>query len=184
MGNGIIDRGRSAASAALRALLERDRAHSPPAALEGDHAYSPSAFYFRVSFAGSLKIPDSSFQEVSGISTEMVTEEVVEGGENRYVHKLPTAIKHGNLELKRGIAPMTSPLVRWCRSAMEMDFMEPIVGQSITVSLMNNDQDPIRVWTFANAFPVKWEVDSFNSTKSEVAIEKIVLSYTYSNRMI
>jgi phage tail-like protein len=151
---------------------------------DGVGGYPPTAFYFKVSFAATLGMDDTSFQEVSGISSEMTTEEVIEGGENRYVHKLPTAIKHSNLELKRGIAPMTSPLVRWCRSVMEADFIIPIVAQPIIVSLMNKYQVPIRVWTFANAFPVKWEVDGFSSTKNEVAIEKIVLSYTYSNRMI
>jgi len=49
---------------------------------------------------------------------------------------------------------------------------------------MNEDKIPIRAWSFANAFPVKWDVESFNSTKNEVAIEKIVLNYTYSNRLI
>lgn len=153
-------------------------------ALLGGGDYPPSAFYFKVVFGLTLGMADTSFQEVSGISTEMTTEDVYEGGENRYVHKLPKYISHGNLELKRGIASMTSPLVIWCRSVMEMDFMVPIVAQPISVYLMNENQIPIRAWTFANAFPVKWEVESFNSTKNEVAIEKIVLSYTYSNRII
>ncbi|TPW15554.1 MAG: hypothetical protein FD130_1178, partial [Halothiobacillaceae bacterium] len=39
-------------------------------------------------------------------------------------------------------------------------------------------------WTFANAYPVSWEVESFSSTKNEVAIEKLELSYNYSNRMM
>jgi phage tail-like protein len=74
--------------------------------------------------------------------------------------------------------------VIWCRSVMELDFIAPIVTQPISVYLMNENSIPIRAWTFANAYPVKWSVDSFNSTKNEVAIEKIVLSYTYSNRII
>lgn len=153
-------------------------------ALIGGGDYPPSAFYFKVVFGLTLGMADTSFQEVSGISSEMTTEDVVEGGENRYVHKLPKTITHGNLELKRGIASMTSPLVIWCRSVMEMDFIVPIVAQPISVYLMDENQLPIRAWTFANAFPIKWQVESFNSTKNEVAIEKIVLSYTYSNRII
>lgn len=100
------------------------------------------------------------------------------------MHKLPTGIKHNNLELKRGIAPMTSPLVIWCRSVMELDFVTQIKPQLICVYLMNEKSIPIRAWSFANAFPVKWEVESFNATKNEVAIEKIVLSYTFSNRIL
>jgi phage tail-like protein len=172
MASGILGSALSAGSSALSAIID------------GDQGYPAPAFYFKVSFAATLGMTDTSFQEVSGITTEVTTENVIEGGENRYVHKLPTGIKHGNLELKRGIAPMTSPLVLWCRSVMEMDFIVPIIAQPIIVSLMNKDRIPIRVWTFANAFPIKWDVTGFNSEKSEVAIEKIVLSYTYSNRMV
>lgn len=153
-------------------------------ALLGTGGYPPSAFYFKVVFSATLGMSDTSFQEVSGISAEIETETITEGGENRYQHHLPKGVKHPLLELKRGIASATSPLVIWCRSVFEMDFVIPIVPMPIAVYLMNENQIPIRAWTFANAFPVKWEVESFGSTKNEVAIEKIALSYTYSNRLI
>ncbi|MGV8835097.1 phage tail protein [Cellvibrio sp.] len=146
--------------------------------------YPPSAFYFKVVFGSGSEGVDSSFQDVSGISFEMSTEEVPEGGENRFVHKLPTAIKQSNLELKRGIASASSPLVAWCKEVMEGDFIAAIVPRTISVYLLNENAEPIRGWTFANAFPIKWEVEGFNSTKNEVAIEKIVFSYTYSNRVM
>lgn len=146
--------------------------------------YPPSAFYFKVVFGTNSDGVDSSFQEVSGISSEMSTEDVSEGGENRFVHKLPTAIKQSNLELKRGIAPASSPLVSWCQEVMEGDFINKIVPKSINVYLLNENAEPIRGWSFANAFPIKWEVEAFNSTKNEVAIEKVVLSYTYAKRIL
>lgn len=146
--------------------------------------YPPSAFYFRVVFFSILGKWDTSFQEVSGIGSEMETEDVVEGGENRYVYRLPKSVKHPKLVLKRGIATITSPLVLWCKSILESDFASRIRPVSLLVFLMNEYKIPIRVWRFADAYPVNWEVDAFNSTKNEVAIEKIELSYTYSSRHI
>lgn len=146
--------------------------------------YPPTAFYFKVVLGATLGMTDASFQEVSGMNAELKTEEVVEGGENRYVHTLPTGMKARTLVLKRGIAPFYSPLVLWCRSVFEMDFMVPIVAQPVGVYLMNVDRIPIRAWSFANAYPIKWEVEKFGSTKNEVAIENITLSYNYSNRLI
>lgn len=146
--------------------------------------YPPPAFHFRVGFALTLGMADTSFQEVSGIGAEIDTEPVQEGGENRYVHQLPTSVKHPQLELKRGIAKITSPLVVWCRSVFEADFITPIVPMLMTVFLLDEEHTPVRVWTFANAYPVKWDVEAFGSDKNEVAIEKIVLNYNYSNRMI
>jgi len=146
--------------------------------------YPPSAFYFKVVLGATLGLTDSSFQEVSGIGAEVETEPLTEGGENRYKLALPTGVKHSNLELKRGISSMASPLVIWCKSVFEMGFSTSITTQPVAVYLMNEDQLPIRAWSFDNAFPVKWDVEPFNSTKNEVAIEKIVLSYTSSNRLI
>ncbi|MEN8128670.1 MAG: phage tail protein [Pseudomonadota bacterium] len=156
---------------------------SIPSLLQSD-GYPPSAFYFKVVFAATQGMSDTSFQEVTGIGSEIETEDVIEGGENRYVHQLPKSVKHPKLVLKRGIAKMSSPLVVWCRSVLEADFTSPIVPMPINVFLLNENKTPIRAWSFANAYPVNWEVESFNSTKNEVALEKIELSYNYSNRVI
>ncbi len=146
--------------------------------------YPPAAFYFKVEFSETLSNGDNSFQEVSGISMEMDTEPVPEGGENRFVHQLPKGMKHPNLELKRGIAMLSSQLVSWCKEVLEGDFSEPIVPQTVNVYLLNEKGETLRGWIFNNAFPIKWDVEAFNSTKNEIAIEKITLSYSYSQRVV
>jgi len=147
--------------------------------------YPPSAFYFKVVIAPPAGLAaDTSFQEVSGIETEMDVESIVEGGENRFVRQLPKGIKHSNLSLKRGIAPLTSPLVLWCKATLESGFNLTIKPLPVLVFLMNENKVPIRGWSFDSAYPLKWEVESFGSTKNEVAIEKIILSYTSSIRII
>jgi len=144
--------------------------------------YQPAAFYFKVAFASSGQ-SDTSFQEVSGISTEVETESYNEGGENRFVHQLPKGVKSNKLVLKRGIAELNSPLVKWCQAIFEGDFSEAIEPMEVTVSLMDENKTPIRSWSIVNAFPVSWEVEAFNSTKNEVAIEKIELNYNYFTRV-
>ncbi|MEO1049696.1 MAG: phage tail protein [Bacteroidota bacterium] len=148
--------------------------------------YPPSAFYFKVVFSvtGAGGMVDTSFKEVSGITSKMETDGYHEGGENRFEHALPKVVKTENLILKRGIAPLSSPLVVWCKSIIESSFMVPITPQPMMVYLMDENKIPLRAWSFSNAFPVSWEVESFDSMKNEVAIEKIELSYTYSNRLM
>ncbi len=143
--------------------------------------YPPPAFYFKLSFGESPNV-DNSFQEVSGIGSEVDVQEVVEGGENRFVHRLPKGVKHPLLSLKRGIAGTDSILVQWCKSILEGDFIKPITTKNLDVFLLDAKGNPLRSWSFADAYPVKWEIDSFNSTKNEVAIEKIEISYTSSER--
>lgn len=144
--------------------------------------YPLPAFHFRVTIAGSSQ--DTSFQEVSGIGVTMETEPYQEGGENRFRHQLPKGVTHPNLVLKRGIANVTSPLVRWCRSVMQDGLGASVVTHTVLVSLLNEYRLPVRSWSFARAYPVKWEVDAFNSTKSEVAIETIEMCYAQSTRLV
>lgn len=145
--------------------------------------YPLPAFYFHVSFT-DLTVTDSSFQEVSGLSQEVETEEIVEGGENTFVHRLPKSVKSSKLTLKRGVAPITSPLLYWCRSCIEGGFEKPIVPKGVVVKLLNEMGVPVRVWELQNAYPVSFEIEAFNSTKNEVAIEKIEMVYNAIVRWI
>lgn len=151
-----------------------------------EDGYPPPAFHFTVAFGGASgggsAIPDTSFSEVSGIAIEIETEAVIDGGENRFIRQLPLRVKHGNLELKRGVAQLASPLVGWCKETLEGEFAKPLKLRTIVVSLNGGAGEQLRTWEFHDAFPVKWSVDGFNSTKNEVAIEAMAFAYTYSQR--
>lgn len=144
--------------------------------------YPLPAFYFRVKFAASGDAADTAFQEVSGIGVQIDTEDIVEGGENRFVHRLPKGVKYNNLVLKRGIAANSSPLVQWCIRVFEQGLDLTISPMTINVELLGNDGQPARSWSFVNAWPVSWQIEGFNASKNEVAIEKLELSYQYVNR--
>ncbi|HUB90427.1 MAG TPA: phage tail protein [Dyella sp.] len=137
----------------------------------------PAAFYFTVSVNSSSSGPDSSFQEVSGIELTMEVDELREGGENRFVHQLPTGVKQKRLTLKRGVAPDSSPLVGWCKRTLEDGLSVQIELATVDVKLLDEKSNPLRGWSFTNAYPVRWEIDTFNSTKNEVALETIELAY-------
>lgn len=143
--------------------------------------YPLPAFYFKVIGTGF----ETSFQEVSGISQELETEDVIEGGENDFVHRLPKAMKHPKLVLKRGVAPITSLLITWVRASLEGGLRVPIVPLPVLlVTLMNAESLPVRGWSFTNVYPTKWSIDTLNSTKNEVAIETIELSYNGLHRIV
>ena len=147
------------------------------------NTYLPTAFYFKLSFTGSGD-RDTSFQEVSGINQGLDTESYAEGGENRFLYELPKRKKSSNLVLKRGLSGASSPLVSWCRTTLEGDFSNAIKLKEVSVSLLNPSGTIIRSWSFVNAYPLSWEADSFNSTKNEVAIENMELSYQYFTRLV
>lgn len=147
-----------------------------------EFGYPPAAFSFVVSIGNGTTISDAAFSEVAGIGIEIETEALVEGGENRFVHQLPKQVKHGPLELKRGITKIDSPFAQWCKKTLEGEFAEMIERQNVIVMLTGAKGDVLRMWQFNEAWPVKWSVDPFGATKNEIAIENISLAYSYSQR--
>jgi len=151
--------------------------------------YPPGAFYFTVHVLGSgtafslMTDIDASFQEVSGIEAQFGIEEVVEGGENRFVHRLPKATKYSNVVLKRGVVTMDSVLAEWVGQTVGSGLSMPILPQNLLVSLLNESGNPIIVWGFANAWPVKWQVSAMSSTENKILMETLELSYNYFERL-
>jgi phage tail-like protein len=137
----------------------------------------PVAFHFTVAVDGATGREDAAFQEASGLEAEIELETVAEGGENRFLHRLPKPVRHPNLVLKRGVAGDTSRLMTWCRDVFEKDFTQPIQPRDIVVSLCDAEGDPLRTWSIGNAFPVKWSVAGFGGTRNEVAIETMEFAY-------
>ena len=138
--------------------------------------YPPLGFFFRVEFQlGAVKSADAMFQEVNGFNAELLTEDVREGGENRYSQNLPTRAKYSDLVLKRGLL-INSDIVKWCKDAIENLDIRPI---TIIVTLLNEKNEPLQTYNIVNAWPKKWSVSDFNAQESKIVVETMELSYQY-----
>jgi phage tail-like protein len=145
--------------------------------------YPHVGFHFLVTFElfppdhiPSLK--DISFQSVSGLTATINMENYQEGGENRFVHHLPTGITHPDLVLKRGLfldAQITG-LMPWVRKAVEDFQFEPV---NITLSLLNEQHIPLFNWYVVGAIPKKLEISEFNAEAGQVVVETLTLDYQY-----
>jgi phage tail-like protein len=135
-----------------------------------------TAFHFRVGIGVRPARSDCSFLEVSGLGNAIGTEDLAEGGENRFVWKLPTANKQQNLILKRGMAPIASALVQWCRRTFE-EGTGRVVTKDVAVMMLNKEGFAVRSWVFQHAYPLKWQVQALDAKKNDIAIETIELVY-------
>lgn len=153
-----------------------------------DTYYPPVSFYFEVKVLGTPRSPwaeteiDASFQEVSGLDREMELQPLAEGGENRFTHQLPKRGKHPNLVLKRGLVSQKSSLAEWAEQTIGSDFSVPVQPRTLQVTLLGPTR--LVVWTFSNAFPVKWATSPFNATEGKIAIETLELAYASVERQI
>ncbi|MDR4505832.1 MAG: phage tail protein [Candidatus Scalindua sp.] len=144
--------------------------------------YPPWGFYYKVEFTGSdidigigQNKNDVRFQTVSGLSVEYDIEEYKEGGENRFIHKLPVRTKYADLVLKRGMVT-GSQVINWFLKAFRDREFKPA---DVNVILMNEKSEPLRTWKVAHAIPRKWVVSDLNANENSVVIETMELSYRY-----
>lgn len=139
--------------------------------------YPPVGFHFRVEVLNlsPSKQNDVRFTEVGGLSTEMATEEVPEGGENRFVQKYPLRAKYPELVLKRGLLSDSSVLT-WVRACLE-DYV--VAPKPVDVTLLNEEHEPLLTWHLQNAYPTKWAVSDLQANNSAVVIESLQLFYQY-----
>lgn len=136
----------------------------------------PVGFHFKVEVQGLNPVADDlRFTEVGGLSIEVATEEMAEGGENRFVQRYPGRAKYGDLVLKRGLLKK-SAVWDWARQCIEdLD----IAPQDVDVTLLNAEHEPLMSWHVVGAFPVKWSVSDFNASANAYVVETLTLAYRH-----
>lgn len=126
---------------------------------------------------------DGNFQEVSGISVSINTEEIIMGGENRYVYQVPSQTKYDNLVLKRGLVTTISPLATWCQSVFESDRGKAVKTKHIMLNLLDESGLPLMCWTFLNAYPIRWEMSGFDAMQNQIVVEQVEFVYRRFERV-
>ena len=137
--------------------------------------YPPVSFHFKVEVLGLSGDNDVRFTDVAGLSVEVSTEEIAEGGENRFIQKYPGRAKYPDLVLKRGLLTR-SEVFDWIKECLDRDEIRP---KNIDVKLLNEEHQPLMTWHVVNALPTKWAVSDFSATGNAVVIETLQLCYQY-----
>ncbi len=120
------------------------------------------------------------FMEVSGLEVSVAVEEIEEGGENSYVHKLPGRMTWPNITLKRGITQNDTPARRGSTSRRASS--SPPTATSSTrstaaITLIGPAGKRLRAWEFDGAFPVKWKGPDFAVDSNDMAIEELEITH-------
>ncbi|GAA0875707.1 phage tail protein [Wandonia haliotis] len=132
--------------------------------------YPVSVFHFQVEWGGSRV----GFTEVSGLDIEIQPIDYREGSYKSYqVTKMPGIPQFTNINLKRGILKGDDEFHQWLATIR----LNQVERRDVTISLLNENHEPLMVWTVFNAWPSKVTGPGLNSTSNEVAIEEIELSH-------
>jgi phage tail-like protein len=132
--------------------------------------YPLPVFHFQVDWGGT----NLGFKEVSGLNIEQQIIEYRDGLSKEYsAIKMPGIPKYGNITLKRGILPNDNEFFKWLNTTS----LNKVDRRDLTISLLNEEHDPVMSWKAINAFPVKIEGPGLKADGNEVAIESIEIAH-------
>ena len=138
-------------------------------ALQLFKSYPLPGFYFQV----TMGLEMWSFQEVSGLNTEVEVLNYRHGKSKQLGnYKMPGRPSTTDAVLKKGMFRGDTFLFEWFQGNLT-----ELVRKDVTICLLNEYHIPEIIWILSNAFPVKIESSTLNSTDSAVAVESVTLSY-------
>lgn len=119
------------------------------------------------------------FTSVSGLQLSIDTEDVVEGGENGFVHKLPGRMTWPNLVFKRGVTDGNA-LFEWIGKTSGEGFAtnhDKLDRHSGAVTVIGSDASRLRSWVLDDVFPVRWSGPQFDSTSTNFLEEELEVAH-------
>ncbi|MBL7731668.1 MAG: phage tail protein [Chitinophagaceae bacterium] len=132
--------------------------------------YPLPAFHFRVDWGGST----ITFSEVSGLNIENQVIEYRDGASPEFsMRKMPGLQKFGNITMKRGIFKGDNEYYEWLNTIK----MNTIERRDVTISLLDEEHNPVMKWKAKSCFPSKVEGASLKASGNEVAIESMEVAH-------
>jgi phage tail-like protein len=123
---------------------------------------------------GKLEI--GAFTEVSGLSVQIDVEELAEGGQNAYTHKLLGRMKWPNIVFKRGLIN-SDDLFTWLLQFSGEGFNakgNKIESTTGAISVMDaKSETPFRTWNLLGVKPVKWTGPRLAASSRDLAVEEL-----------
>jgi len=123
-----------------------------------------------------VRVPDIDtiglFTSCSGLEIKIDVLEYPEGGNNEFVHQLPGQVSYPNLILERGLTNEDAVL-QWFNATRSQAQLK-----EVTVTFQTHMQQPIRTFTFADAFPVRWTGSPAHAGSSTIAFETLEIAHS------
>jgi len=115
-----------------------------------------------------------AFSEVSGLDVESEMIEYRDGIMPEYSKiKMPGMQKYSNITLKRGTFQGDNKFYDWWKTTQ----LNTVERRDLIISLLNENHDPVFVWTAKNAWPLKVQSTDLKADGNEAAIETMEIAH-------
>lgn len=132
--------------------------------------YPLPKFHFQVEWAGAR----IGFTEITGLTLETEVIEYREGSSPEYNKiKMPGLHKFSNITMKRGTFAGDNDYYLWYNTVK----LNTIQRRDLTISLLNENHEPVVVWKVKSAWPIKVQSADLKADANEAAIESIEVAH-------
>jgi phage tail-like protein len=131
-----------------------------------------SASLLRAAIGDPLTAVGGGFTDCTGIGVTAEILEYIEGGQNGFIHKLPTRAKHSDIVLKRGML-FTTDLWDWIRRFTEGTYQR----KDGLIVLLTQRGIPAQGWMFHRALPLSWTGPALSASTNGVATEQLTIAH-------
>ncbi len=131
-------------------------------------------FRFRIVIEGII---EGGFNEISGLQETTQVEDFIEGGVNHFVRKLPKETTFENITLKKGLADAKT-LWMWHKNVTAGRILRlPILIFLLKDRQQRDSAEIAHVWSYKEAFPIKWTGPDLKAEGSTVAFESLEIAH-------
>jgi phage tail-like protein len=119
------------------------------------------------------------FREVTGLQVTIGIEEIHEGGQNGFVHKLPGRMSWPHVIFKRGMNE-SDALFTWMNKSSGEGFAgneNKLVKATGAVTALDSSGTRLRSWDFADVFPVRWKGPDFETNSNDPLEEELEIAH-------
>ena len=99
--------------------------------------------------------------------------------------QIPNYLSYGNVTLKHPLMPLSDKFTDWINKCFTFIEKKPreIKAFDMVIKLLNKNGKPLAGWLCTHAYPEQWTLDNFDSEKSELSKESIVMAFNRLKRI-
>jgi phage tail-like protein len=118
-------------------------------------------------------LPIGWWNSFEGLGMETAVMQLEEGGNNAFVHQLPTRLKYTNIKLSRPINEESHLVAKWF-----MDIAKVVTrGKNASVKAVDGADKTIAEWHLLDVVPVRWTGPTFNVESPKMATETLEMAF-------
>ena len=119
------------------------------------------------------------FKEVTGLNVSVVVEDINEGGQNGFSHRVPGRMTWPNIVFRRGVTN-SNGLFEWFSKSSGEGFASnsnKLTKSTGAVTVLDPLGKRLRAWEFFDVFPVRWQGPDFSVVRLDPLEEELEITH-------